>query len=58
MWIDQDGIGGEEGRGGDEDVFVNEVGCSFVYIDGGGTLYVNSGIGEEIGRLGGGGTRG
>lgn len=57
MWIDQDGIGGEEG-GGDEDVFVNEVGCSFGYIDGGGTLYVNSGIGEEIGRLGGGGTRG
>lgn len=49
---------GRGGGEGDEDVFVNEVGCSFVYIDGGGTLYVNSGIGEEIGRLGGGGTRG
>lgn len=28
---------------------MNEVGCSFGYIDGGGTLYVNSGIGEGIG---------
>lgn len=49
MWIDQDGIG----RGEDEDVFVDEVGCSFGYIDGGGTLYVNSGIGERVGRWGG-----
>lgn len=56
--MDRSGWYWGRGGGGDEDVFVNEVGCSFGYIDGGGTLYVNSGIGEEIGRLGGGGTRG